>query len=420
MVSRHEWDKNGDMATMWNGKRPEEFTRKEELQFIIDNDLKLHGAVQSDVLQAIETSGYLLENGSLKPKLVIGTFYKDAEDITEDIKVNVERTKAGELVIVRNVGKENETVEPFTEEKYSELYEEASNRVLLGKSGSIVHERSNLSYMQSEQPFVTILSSDHSDLKSGEKMSLEEAEYTFKELDSLDSRTGALEKVRFQIDYTFQGHRETYKGRYEFGNKEGGLLEHIQKFYHIHRSAPKAELVLNEIVPYFRMHCNLDKMERNTKRIELELKGKEPLANAERAEAAYCEAEYKYITECRIMLNRGEYKLPEAPRLESFQEPYKKIEKQENMSKKEQQNRKTSMAKDFSKSGYTLNQNILYKLEKLNSITNKEHGLKDIADAYKSGAYKENNSEAHKIIQDIGQELKTQELIQSAGIGLEA
>lgn len=86
-------------------------------------------------------------------------------------------------------------------------------------------------------PVVTVEWSENGAFEDGEKFSVAAAEIIFKTLDekiSADPERG-YDKTSFLIDYTdADGEPDTYKGRYDLGDNDGGLIAHIRnygKFY---------------------------------------------------------------------------------------------------------------------------------------------------------------------------------------------
>ena len=81
------------------------------------------------------------------------------------------------------------------------------------------------------QPVVTILWSESDKLRDGQQMPLAEADRLFGELDA--AHGPGYDKTSFSIAYTLQGELSTYEGRQDFGDGDGGLIEHIRA-YHEH------------------------------------------------------------------------------------------------------------------------------------------------------------------------------------------
>ena len=131
------------------------------------------------------------------------------------------------------------------------------------------------------QPIVTILWSESAGVQDGQQMTLAEADALFKQLDAAHTEPG-YDKTSFRIDFTFQGELDSYEGRQDFGDGDGGLIDHIQSYheyyakdeqwknYVLRNDGPEAleqdtarrEMILTEFIPYLRLHSNLSEMER--------------------------------------------------------------------------------------------------------------------------------------------------------------
>ncbi|MCC2818960.1 DUF4316 domain-containing protein [Lachnoclostridium pacaense] len=190
------------------------------------------------------------------------------------------------------------------------------------------------------QPIVTILWSESAGVQDGQQMTLAEADALFQRLDAAHTEPG-YDKTSFRIDFTFQGELDSYEGRQDFGDGDGGLIDHIKSYHEyyakdehwknhvLHHDGPEAleqdtahrEMLLNEFIPYLRLHCNLSEMERAaTDALAVTAKIEEP-DGLDRTNAAYYGAVQAYVTECRGQLNTGAYQLPEAPKKEDFIDP---------------------------------------------------------------------------------------------------
>ena len=190
------------------------------------------------------------------------------------------------------------------------------------------------------QPIVTILWSESAGVQDGQQMTLAEADALFKQLDAAHTEPG-YDKTSFRIDFTFQGELDSYEGRQDFGDGDGGLIDHIQSYrefyakdeqwkdYVLRNAGPEAleqdtarrEMILTEFIPYLRLHSNLSEMERAaTDALAVVAKIEEP-DGLDRTNAAYYGAVQAYVTECRGQLNTGAYQLPEAPKKEDFIDP---------------------------------------------------------------------------------------------------
>ena len=190
------------------------------------------------------------------------------------------------------------------------------------------------------QPIVTILWSESAGVQDGQQMTLAEADALFQRLDAAHTEPG-YDKTSFRIDFTFQGELDSYEGRQDFGDGDGGLIDHIKSYHEyyakdehwknhvLHHDGPEAleqdtahrEMLLNEFIPYLRLHCSLSEMERAaTDALAVTAKIEEP-DGLDRTNTAYYTALQAYVTECRGQLNTGAYQLPEAPKKEDFIDP---------------------------------------------------------------------------------------------------
>ena len=206
------------------------------------------------------------------------------------------------------------------------------------------HENAQLKEMPSldpsVQPVVTILWSESDKLQEGEKLPLARADALFQTLDAerrsereKPGHTGSwYDKTAFRIDFTMNGEPDHYEGRQDFGDGDGSLIDHIQAYheyyakdehwknYVLHNEGAEAweqdkaqrEMILNEFVPYLRLHCNLSEQERTAAEV---------LENGENLtpeQATYFNAVLTHVDACREKLNAGEYHLPDPPQLADF------------------------------------------------------------------------------------------------------
>ena len=179
---------------------------------------------------------------------------------------------------------------------------------------------------------VTIIWSENGKLRDGETMPISRANALFEALDAQNKDTPGYDKTKFRLDFTLDGKPETYEGRQDLGDGEGSLIDHIEKFnaYYLNNEewqnqllrsegreameADKAtrELLVGEVVPYLRLHCNLSEMEQAAKTALHNAASLTPI------DTAYFTAITEYVAECRAMLNSGTYELPEAPKRSDF------------------------------------------------------------------------------------------------------
>ncbi|MCM1525330.1 MAG: YodL domain-containing protein, partial [Ruminococcus sp.] len=182
------------------------------------------------------------------------------------------------------------------------------------------------------EPTVTILFSESSQLREGDTFPLSRANTLIEALDEANLESPGYDKTDFRIDFVMNGKADQYEGRQDLGDGEGALVEHIEKYHtyyandpnwnnflleHEGKEALEADrehraFLLNEFVPYLKLHCNLSEMER----IAAEALQKDNLTPAE---TAYHTAMQAYVSECRGLVNQGEYgNLPPVPQRGDF------------------------------------------------------------------------------------------------------
>ncbi|MEY8321814.1 YodL domain-containing protein [Lachnospiraceae bacterium 46-61] len=182
------------------------------------------------------------------------------------------------------------------------------------------------------EPVVTILWSEHSRFHDGETMSLSEADALIGNLDEATVSEDGYYKTKFRIDFVMDGQPDNYIGRQDLGDGDGTLIEHIEGYhayyennadwdnYVLHSGGTEAleadkaqrEMLLHEFVPYLKLHNNLSKME------QAATKALEENSGMTATETAYHTAMKEYVSQCRAMVNSGDYSLPPVPQLKDF------------------------------------------------------------------------------------------------------
>ncbi len=182
------------------------------------------------------------------------------------------------------------------------------------------------------EPTVTIIWSESAELREGETMPLSRANTLFASLDEAQLASPGYDKTKFAIDCVMDGQPEHYEGRQDFGDGDGTLIDHIEKYHayyenneewdnHLLHNEGKEALeadkayravLLHEFVPYLKLHCALSEMEQAA---AAALQSGESLTPTE---TDYHTAVQAYVAECREKLNGGDYELPPAPRLVDF------------------------------------------------------------------------------------------------------
>lgn len=190
------------------------------------------------------------------------------------------------------------------------------------------------------QPVVTVLWSESKGLYEGEILSLNQADSLFRSLDTAFHGSG-YEKTKFNIAFTFHGEEQSYEGRQDFGDGDGGLIDHIQAFndyylksekWHkqvLRHDGPKAlrkemaerVLMVNEFVPYLRLHSSLTEFEQTTVTELAKLSRLLSPDALDQSRIAYYQAILTYISECRNILNTypdGHYTFPPIPKEQDY------------------------------------------------------------------------------------------------------
>lgn len=196
------------------------------------------------------------------------------------------------------------------------------------------------------EPTVTILWSESSQLREGETIPLSRANTLIAGLDEANLASPGYDKTAFRIDYVMNGQPDHYEGRQDLGDGDGSLVEHIEQHhtyylndkewenYLLHNEGKEAleadkehrAMLLNEFIPYLKLHCNLSEMER------ISTEAMQAGDNLTSTETAYHTAMQAYVAECRELVNKGEYNLPPVPQLKDFDmelETYKEHVKEE-------------------------------------------------------------------------------------------
>ena len=190
------------------------------------------------------------------------------------------------------------------------------------------------------QPVVTIIWSESPKVKDGKQMPLARADALFKALDEgkrverekPDYEGSWYDKTKFRIDFTFQGERDNYEGRQDFGDGDGSLIDHIRGYHEYYanneshknyvlrnggteaweQEKAQTDMLLHEFVPYLELHRNLSEQERTAADM---LEAETPLTPEQ---TAYFNAVLSHVDACREKLNSGDYDLPDPPQLADF------------------------------------------------------------------------------------------------------
>ena len=190
------------------------------------------------------------------------------------------------------------------------------------------------------QPLVTVTFSECKHLRGIENMPLYMANDLFGKVDAMPSHERSADgapydKTDFRIDFIKNGKPEVYTGRYDVGDGDGTLIEHIRGIAeyqrlndgHQHYLAGKGDgfqavenarldFIAGVLVPIFEKHCEISQLEASAMSELMSIyegaDGKPPETDSLRI--AYLESVVDYTGHCREALNtKGLYNLPEAP-----------------------------------------------------------------------------------------------------------
>jgi len=182
------------------------------------------------------------------------------------------------------------------------------------------------------EPTVTIIWSENGYFRDGETMSFLQANNIIKTLDEANLENPGYDKTKFQINFVMNGKFQEYEGRQDLGDGDGSLIDHIEKYYTYRKNhkeweqytlyiggkealeeeKARQDIILNEFVPYLKLHCNLSEMEQTAKTA---LQKSENMLSVE---IAYHNAILEYVSKNREKINQGDYNLEPAPQLADF------------------------------------------------------------------------------------------------------
>ena len=268
---------------------------------------------------------------------------KEIDKNFAELTQNKEQTQAQETP--ENEPTPEEKTEPTTEQAQEEKADAAEPKADTPKTEKAAPEEPAKSGVQTQQPednfptsdlgaepVVTILWSEHSRFHDGETMSFSEANALIESIDRATVAEDGYYKTKFRIDFVMDGQPDNYIGRQDLGDGDGTLIDHIESYHAYYENnadwdnfvlhsggkealeADKAqrEMLLHEFVPYLKLHNNLSNMER------IATEALQESGNMTPTETAYHTAMKEYVSECRSMVNSGNYDLPPVPQLKDF------------------------------------------------------------------------------------------------------
>lgn len=124
-----------------------------------------------------------------------------------------------------------DTITNFGGEKYLPAVDGIKNRLII-EDNAEKQEKKNRIYSAADlaEPKVTILWSESEELQDGQVMSLYEANSTFERLDGERHEAQGYDKTKFKINYVLDGEVGSYEGRYDIGDGDGSLIDHISTY----------------------------------------------------------------------------------------------------------------------------------------------------------------------------------------------
>ncbi len=227
-------------------------------------------------------------------------------------------------------------------------------------------------------PFVLIEFSEDAGLEDGDVLSIEEADPLFGKLDQMQvmakKEHGEMgyNKTCFQILYPCEGECSVYKGRQDFGDGDGTLLEHIegfQKYYldteegknylelmdkeHSEQLRKDCEYIRDDFLPFLKYYCNLHAMEKALKE-EQEINQNVPLVtDQQEARKEYQKDMLQFICDSRHALSQGK-SLPKMPDIRDYEETKEKKAYREHVMREIEDEAKGfgMTAEEYAKNGY--------------------------------------------------------------------
>lgn len=228
-----------------------------------------------------------------------------------------------------------DTITTFGGEKYLPAVDGIKNRLII-EDNAEKQEKKNWIYSAADlaEPKVTILWSESEELQDGQVMSLYEANSTFERLDGERHEAQGYDKTKFKINYVLDGEVGSYEGRYDIGDGDGSLIDHISTYqtdfldnekwdaYIKERDGEEAlatdkkqrKQLVYKFIPYLNLHVALSEIEAQAnKRLERS-------ANLSDGINAYYDALLEYVVNSRASINNGNFDLPKVPHITDYDE----------------------------------------------------------------------------------------------------
>ena len=321
----HDIDLNAPQEEQ--GNRPDRRTREVQAESVAYTVCQHYGLDTSDYSFGY-VAGWSSDKELSELKSSLETIRNAAVEIIDSIDANIAELQQAREAEPIAAEQGNPDFEKLTPEQQQEITDEVKATLQAG----IDEAAPETPDAPAAEPTVTIVWSESAELREGETMSLSRANALFASLDEAQLASPGYDKTKFAIDYVMDGQPDHYEGRQDFGDGDGTLIDHIEKYHAYYENnadwdnqvlhnegkealeADKAQraFLLHEFVPYLKLHCALSEMEQAA---TAALQSGESLTPTE---TAYHTAVQAYVAECREKLNSGDYELPPAPRLADF------------------------------------------------------------------------------------------------------
>ncbi|MEY8483185.1 LPD25 domain-containing protein [Lachnospiraceae bacterium 48-21] len=199
-------------------------------------------------------------------------------------------------------------------------------------------ENAEIQWPDTLPPIVYISFSEDLGLKSGDVLSLEDAESLFGRLDWKQKQSGEVgyNKTDFIIYYKMSGSLFCYEGRQDLGDGEGSLLGHIEAFadYYLNTEGGKqaienmgdslafrenCEYIRDKLLTFLYSHCllaNIEHVLNDEKKMQRDVP---VVTERQEVRREYHRDFIQYIQECRRALAQGGT-LPKIPDIKDYEE----------------------------------------------------------------------------------------------------
>lgn len=244
-------------------------------------------------------------------------------------------------------------------------------------------ETADIQWPAGLSPFVYIRFSESAGVAEKDFLPIEEADPLFGRLDmeraaaNREKGIGGYDKTEFIIYYQMDVERSSYRGRQDFGDGDGTLLEHIEAFarYYLETEDGRqileemkpedsdqmkedCEYIRDELIPFLKYYCNLYAIEEALKE-EQSISEKIPVMTDRQAARREYQIDLEaYIAKSRRALSQGGT-LPKMPDIRDYEETKgKNAYREQVMQEIEEEAKQYGMTvEEYAKKGYKLIKN---------------------------------------------------------------